>query len=292
MDNLKNYCLRCEFETNHRVIANKDYRSDNDEYDYSINYMIVECLGCERISFREDYCDIESAYLNEKGEWIPEITIEIFPKKVRTSKSLQNSHILPSKIKTVYNEAIKAYNAECFILSGVAFRAIIEAICLDNDIAGNNLQKKINNMVKKKLITERESKRLHSIRFMGNDSVHEMKVPNESSLKIVFYIIEHLLNNLYLIDYTSKNHLETIINEYSEFEKLLKNSITTFEKDEEIPLARILGKKVRRLNGRLSDFDKELKSKIELNEFTLLRIGKVDVFGNSNKQVQHYIITK
>ena len=47
---------------------------------------------------------------------------------------------------------------------------------------------KINNLEKGKFITERDSSRLHSIRFLGNDSVHEMDVPNEKKLRMLIVI--------------------------------------------------------------------------------------------------------
>lgn len=286
----KSYCLRCDFETNHNILDKQGIRGDSDDYDYAIDYMIVKCLGCERISFREEFVDIESAYPNEYGEWIPDITVDLYPKKMRAKRKLENIHILPQRIKIVYEESIKAYNADCFILTGVAFRAIIEAICLEKEIPGRNLEKKINALVRNKLITEKESKRLHSIRFIGNDSVHEMKAPKEESLKIVLYIIEHLLNNLYLIDYNSQNHLETVIDQFGEFTELLSYTLPKFESGDEIPLAKILGKKTRRLNGRLSDFETELISKIGTNEYDSLEVGKIDIYGESTSQVQHFII--
>jgi len=286
----KSYCLRCNFKTNHKILSKHNFRSDNEDYDYAIEYMIIECLGCERISFREEFIDIESAYPNAQGEWIPEINVDIYPKQLRAKRKLENIHILPEKIKTVYDEAIKAYNADCFILTGVAFRAIIEAICLEKDIPGRNLEKKINALVRNKLITEKESKRLHSIRFIGNDSVHEMKIPKEESLRIVLNIIEHLLNNLYLIDYNSKHHLETVIDKFGEFTEVLSYTLPKFESGDEIPLAKILGKNVRRLNGRISEFQTELISKINSGEYDLLTIGKIDNFGDSSSQVQHFIM--
>jgi hypothetical protein len=286
----KSYCLRCDFNTNHNILDKHGIRSDNEDYDYAIDYLIVQCLGCEKISFREEFVDIESAYPDENGEWIPDITVSLYPKKLRVKRKLENTHILPKRIKVVYEESIKSYNAECFILTGVAFRAIIEAICLEKEIPGRNLEKKINALVRNKLITEKESKRLHSIRFIGNDSVHEMKSPKEESLKIVLNIIEHLLNNLYLIDYNSQNHLETVIDQFGEFTELLNNTLHKFEKGNEIPLAKILGKKVRRLNGKISDFETELIAKIGTNEYELLEVGKIDTYGESTSQVQHFVI--
>lgn len=287
---IKNYCQRCDSETNHEVLFKESIRSDPDDYDYAVDYMVVRCMGCENISFRKDFIDIESSYPDEYGDWSPDITTTIYPKKDRIIKRLKNSYNLPEKIRLIYNEAINAFNADSFILTGVAFRAVIEAICLEKNIPGRNLEKKINNLVRQKLITEKEAKRLHSIRFIGNDSVHEMKVPKVKSLEIVLYIIEHLLNNLYLIDANSEGILETIIDKYNEFEILLDECIKKMESGEEFPLAKILGKNVRRLNGKLSDFENELISKINNSEYIKLSIGKIDTYGNDTTQRQHFVI--
>jgi hypothetical protein len=289
MSSKKSYCLRCDFNTNHKEIHNHRIRSNDEYYDYSVDYIIVQCLGCERISFREEFTDIESAFPDENGNWTPDISVEIYPKKLRIKHTLENIHILPNRIKTVYEEAIKAYNSDCFILTGVAFRAIIEAICLEEDIPGGNLQKKINALVRKKLITEKESSRLHSIRFIGNDSVHEMKIPNEESLRIVLNIVEHLLNNIYLIDYNSQQHLETVIDKFTEFTELLNHNLINFDEKDEIPLAKILGKNIRRFNGRINEFENELILKINNGEYNCLLIGKIDTYGTSSSKVQHFI---
>lgn len=290
-ESIKNYCEQCEFDTNHKILSKITVNNDDPlSYSFTAEYMIVECLGCDNISFRKEYIDIESSYPDEYGNWIPDITITSYPKKEKVLQKLENCYLLPFKIKSIYDEAINAYNSGCFILTGIAFRAVIEAICLEENIPGNNLEKKINNLVKHKLITEKEAKRLHSIRFLGNDSVHEMIIPPEKSLKIVLSIINHSLNNLYLIDRDSEGILETVIDNYEDFERLLNNCLNNIKNEEEVPLAKILNKHIRRLNGRLNEFQEMLITKIKNNEYKSLAIGKIDVFGDNNIQKQHFII--
>jgi hypothetical protein len=288
---IKNYCKRCDYETNHKVLFKERFRSPDElGYDFIIEYMVVKCLGCETTSFREEFINLETAYPDENGDWTPEITITNYPKKDRIVKRLDNVHALPDKIKSIYNEAVNSYNADCPILTGVAFRAVIEAICIEEKIQGYNLEKKINNLVRQKLITEKEARRLHSIRFIGNDSVHEMKAPKEKSLKIVLNIIEHLLNNLYLIDYDSDGVLETIIDEYPKFEELLSQCVKKMNNGDEVPLAKILSTNIRRLNGKLNDFETKLIEQINNGDYTMLSIGKVDAYGNDSTPRQHFII--
>jgi hypothetical protein len=282
------YCKRCDYDTNHTILFKE--RVDGDEnYHCMILYMIAKCDGCDRISFREEFVDFESAYPDDEGNWEPEITVTTYPKE-QIKQKLEDIYVLPEKIKIVYTEAISAFNSDCFLLTGVAFRAVIEAICIEKNIIGKDLAKKIDSLVKQKLITEKEAQRLHSIRFLGNDSVHEMNVPEKEKLLIVLNIIEHLLNNLYIIDYQTKHHLETIIAFYPEFETLLNLNLKQFVKNDELPLAKILGKSIRRFNGKLQDFENELKTKIKSRECTNLLIGKVGVYGNGSNPVQHFIL--
>lgn len=290
-EKIRNYCSRCDFETNHEILFQERYRSSQEEgYDYALEYYVAKCLGCENISFRKEFIDLETMYPDERGDWNPEITVTTFPSKFKAIKGLKNTYELPDKIKLIYEESIRTYNADCPILTGVAFRAIIEAICIEESIPGKNLEVKINNMVRQKLITEKEAKRLHSIRFIGNDSVHEMKVPKDRSLKLVLSIIEHLLNNLYLIDADSEGLLETVVDKFADFETLLNQCIRKMDNGEEVPLAKILNKNLRRLNGKLNEFETELIGKINDGEYTILKIGKIDSYGNDSTKRQHFII--
>ena len=104
-------------------------------------------------------------------------------------------------------------------------RAIIESICLDQKITGKNLQIKINKLVQNKLISEKDGNRLHSIRFIGNDSVHEMEVPTEEKLRIALDIAEQLVKNLYLVDIEVNQHMETIISDYEGFRNIVLSKL-------------------------------------------------------------------
>jgi len=91
-ENEKSYCQRCDYKTNHSILFKKTIRGDEDEPNYSIDYMIVQCLGCDRISFREVFVDLESAYPDEYGNWTPDITAETYPKEMRVAKRIANDH--------------------------------------------------------------------------------------------------------------------------------------------------------------------------------------------------------
>ena len=220
---LKCYCSNCLQKTHHKSLFIKKIGSkSNDDYHWQQSFEIIECCGCENIQFREIFGDETMMNYTSDGEESEHYNEEnLYPLSLINHKPIKKIYGLPYKIKTIYLETLEAFKVKSYILTGVGFRAIIEAVCIDNNIKGKNLQIKIENLLKEKLITKKECDRLHSIRFLGNDSIHEMLSPEPNKLYVVLTIIEHLLNNLYLIDKDANRVLETIINKYYEFEELL-----------------------------------------------------------------------
>jgi hypothetical protein len=287
-DKIYNYCIACTKDTNHVVLCNKE-EAFHDEYEQETTiYTIVQCAGCNKISYRTENTDYLHYEQDEFGEYYPSVSISTFPKVLKRHKNPVRWYQLPKKIGIVYNEAVKAFASECYLLTGVAFRAVIEAICIDKKIAGKDLYVKISNLVKSKLITENEANRLHAIRFIGNDSVHEMTVPDKDTLYIVLNTIEHLLNNLYIIDEQIKNNLETVVNTYEDFIELLNTKIDKLQSSDSFSLNKILGKSLRRLNDKGDEFEKKLIEQINAKEYLKLSINEVLPHQDKKRADVHY----
>lgn len=287
---IKSYCDTCQGETNHVILFIKKEPSTDPDYHFEKRSMMIECMGCEQVSFRQEDHDYETRYPDESDNWAYEITIHLYPEPLKNHKPVIEIYLFPAQIRTVYSETIEALKSNCKLLAGVGFRAVIEAICIDKEIPGRTLELKINNLARNRFITDKESERLHAVRFMGNDSVHEMAVPKEKALYVVLEIIEHLLHNLYIIDHHAKPVLDTFISNFEEFEELLFKKLKKFKKDDDFPLAKYIDKDVRRLNGQISTFEAELISNINTNEFDLLAVGDIKHFGtNTTDTFQHFI---
>jgi len=289
-DKIKNYCSLCCRTTNQQVLYSKKIDSEDHNYNETTYYAVIECAGCDYISYRTENVDHEHIMPDENGNWFPLITIEIFPKAIKNHKRVINRYNLPDKIGIVYIEAVKAFASECYLLTGVAFRAVIEAICLDKGIKGRDLDSKITNLVKAKLITEKEADRLHPIRFMGNDSVHEMTVPTTKALYIVLNIVEHLLNNLYIIDQQIQYHLETVISNFEDFKSLLNEKLKKHTIGDSLSLTQLLGKSYRRLHNKFLEFETELQTQIDNGEYLNLVRGDLIPNLDPKKVIQKYTV--
>lgn len=290
VDKIWNYCSKCNQHTKQQAlfIKQKEYQ-DLEEYEYGkYTYIVLECCGCESISYRTEYVDYLQADANELSRENPTVkSYQIFPKVLNGRKPI-SSYYIPEKILSVYEQTILALKGESELLTAVGFRAILEAICLEENIKGQNLEQKINNLAKNRFITEKEAERLHTIRFLGNDSVHEMEIPSTKKLYLVLDIIEHLLRNIYIIDNEMKYVLDTIIKKYEEFEYLVIERLGEFSVGDTKTLNEILGKHIRRINTDLGILEKDLKNRIDKLIFNHLSINKE----RSNEESTFYIILK
>jgi len=278
--NSKDYCPNCQKITNHQCLFSRRITSNHvDDFHWEENYEIIQCLGCENIQFRNRYSHEDMVYYDDDDNERSYDESKYYPKNLSNHVILENIYVLPDKIRIVYVESIEALKNNCYLLSGVGLRAVIEAICLNQNITGKNLEVKINHLVKNKLITEKDGNRLHSIRFLGNDSVHEMEVPKEEKLRVALDIVEHLIKNLYLIDIKANKHLDFIITQYDDFKGIVfrKFKSSTISQGEERNIKKLLGKDYRRIEvSYLPNFIQQLIDEITANTLTNISIGKVE----------------
>jgi hypothetical protein len=99
----------------------------------------------------------------------------------------------------MYRETIKAMNADAAVLAGGGLRAIVEAICKHQAVAGKNLQEKIDELVSKGLLAASQAELLHEERYLGNAALHELEPPSQRELELGLQIIEGLLNTIYVL---------------------------------------------------------------------------------------------
>jgi hypothetical protein len=284
---IRNYCIKCKQQTNHDIEGSHKIQYDPYEYHCMIEHNVVKCKGCDMVSFRRVFHDIEGAYPTEHDEWVVPTEIETYP-KAKTG-NLDTEH-LPDIVESIYAETCEAYRDGAFTLAGIGFRATIEAICNDQGVAGKELSTRINNLASKGLISKKDSARLHSIRFMGNDAAHDIKKPSKKSLQAALVIVEHLITTVYIIDQESAGKLDAIIEDYSKFEVLLDQKLEDFSPGDEYPLAKFLGKETRLISGSTKDIENTLNANIGKGEYKKLKFGKKDNYLKSKDKLQHYIV--
>src|SRR6186713_16866 len=126
------YCDCCENETFQTALFIKKVQGNDDNYDDSLYYMVIQCNGCKTVSFllrtpnptAIDEDDDPYIDRNYSGDYDPEDEDFNFLRD-------KDYDMLPSKIRDLYDELTYTLGVEARISAGMILRTIVEAICLD-----------------------------------------------------------------------------------------------------------------------------------------------------------------
>lgn len=212
-------CIKCNRLTKHRITASLDKSGseENRQEDWSIewidNYQIIECQGCENVTFR---------HLNWFSEAVvPEcdedgFTERLYPKRDANTLTTRQFLNVPTTLRRIYSEVIDCFNNECLTLCAAGLRGIVEGVCANQSILNgpvtcpakgggtqvvrkDNLEGKIFGLHEKGILTQISAETLHNHRYIGNDAMHDLMKPSTDELKLAIEIVEHILEQLYEI---------------------------------------------------------------------------------------------
>ena len=192
-------CATCRIKTNHTVVLSVDVRQEvyGGEIMGWTSFQTVRCLGCESFSFRRTHANTEDFSFDD-GDKILNETVEVYPPRAVGRQKLDGSGLLPSRIRDIYDETYKAVCSELPILSAVGIRALVEAVCREENAQGRTLETQIDDLVNKRVLGRSGADVLHKLRIMGNKSVHEMKRHDIRTLGTAFDVVENLLREVYI----------------------------------------------------------------------------------------------
>lgn len=206
-------CVRCKQETRHIVCQSLDTSGSErvgQQSDYEISWksshQIIQCQGCETVSFRH-----WGEFSEDEGS-----SEYLYPIRSKNSLPVKDYFNVPSTLRRIYKEMIDCFNFESYTLCAAGLRAMIEGICADRGVTDgpveapkkgggtqtirkNNLEGKISGLHEKGFLPKNNTDLLHQHRALGNDAVHELDQPSTSELTLAIEIVEHVLDSLYEI---------------------------------------------------------------------------------------------
>lgn len=284
-------CASCGGDRKHSTLHSAQEPRDED-YQADVLHKLVKCRGCGTISYRREFHDYEAGWHDENGEWDYPTNNTIYPKIINGHSGIAGFYFVPRIVRTIYDETIRSIKEDARILAGLGLRATIEAICNDQSITGQTLDKRISKLGVTGLISKKDVERLHAIRFLGNDAAHEIKQPTVNQISVALKIVDHLITALYVLDKEIDGELDTTIDDFDKFNSLIKSKLSDFNVGDEHSISRILGTDVRRIKDAYAKLETDLRSKITSGDVDYLEIGQIEQVGNPPKQIQLYKITK
>lgn len=195
-------CANCIAETRHKILISVDVKGAAYDWDYHYNnsYQIVECQGCDSLSFRKVHTNSEDYFVDpDTNEYFDSAKIDIYPSRVEGRSELKHTHFLPINVRQIYGETHLALCSKQPILAVIGIRALVETVCNGKGATGKDLEKRIDNLVDLGILTSQSAELLHSLRILGNEAAHEVKVQDEQTLSLTMDVVEQLLNNVYIL---------------------------------------------------------------------------------------------
>ncbi|HYC90690.1 MAG TPA: DUF4145 domain-containing protein [Thermoanaerobaculia bacterium] len=193
-------CGDCRRVTRHRALVAVEAFDEvrGEGMMWWTDHLIIQCQGCNHLSFCRQSRSTEDTIETEGGEE-QVITTEVYPAVVEGLKKLEDDWRLPHGVRRIYDETYQAVSNNQPILAGIGIRAIVEAVCNEENAAGRNLQNRIDDLQTKSLITPAGAQVLHNLRFMGNAAAHEVKAHTAQELRLALEVVEHLLAGVYIV---------------------------------------------------------------------------------------------
>jgi hypothetical protein len=194
-------CLRCDGRTLHRVLTAVHEHGEHSAGDvrWWSQYEIVQCQGCESVSFRQDSQNTESYSISDSDQMVLDHHEELFPHRLGGRKELPDLQYLPAAIQTVYRETHAAHASQLRLLAGIGIRALVEAVCKEKGTAGRTLEDRVGNLVTAGLLTPAGAQILQGTKLFGAKNTHEQQPLAMDLLSAAMEVVEHLLRSVYVL---------------------------------------------------------------------------------------------
>lgn len=195
-EKIRETCRSCSRRTNHTIVKEHSVSDFDEAYGihYGCHYQIIQCLGCETVTFREaqwqdDEQDEETGRLH--------YNVKLHPRRTVTERIDRWKVDLPDPVGKMYREVVNALNGDAPTLATVGMRALAEAICKDQGCTKKNLDKQIEELVSRGVLANAQADHLHIHRFMGNKAVHQVTTPPWGEMETALRVLETLIQTLY-----------------------------------------------------------------------------------------------
>jgi hypothetical protein len=202
-------CNTCNHRTWHKIIfsqvfitsAYDGYGGDDYLGEVESKWDLLQCLGCGTPSVR---MKIENENFEHPYE-------AFYPERTISNHTAKYYVRLPDNLSHLYFEVINTYNQGSLILCAAGIRALIEGICVNKGIYEGldekgkivkTLEGKINGLTS--LVPPNIVRNLHGLRFLGNQALHELDVPDKNGVRLAITVIEDIMNIIYDLDYRSQ----------------------------------------------------------------------------------------
>ena len=161
-----------------------------------MTYHLAQCAGCDT------YCYATATVTEDTWDPCLEEMVpkwEVYPVQEAEREPVDAYDLLPPRVRRIYMEVVKSINGELLLLPAIGLRALIEAICVDQNVPEGNLKELIDRLPCEGVLARTQSEVLHALRNMGNAVAHKIASPSLEEVLAALEIAEVVLGAVYIV---------------------------------------------------------------------------------------------
>jgi hypothetical protein len=171
---------------------------DGEGYFGGEEHRILRCGGCDSVKYSVSSWDSQDWDEDEDGAAIFRRTTKFFPPIQVRSLDTDYTFNIPLRILHVLTETLDAQSNNNLILATVGLRILIETVCDAADCKAGTLEKKIDRLETKGLVSTDEKDLFHKVRAFGNKGAHLGQAMDAEQIASGLDISTHLLEKLFV----------------------------------------------------------------------------------------------
>lgn len=168
-----------------------DYVDDTPTCWYDDYYYTLHCPVCHEVSILKRST---AAYLEN-----PDGTFDFAEEDILYPNIKSTKLGVPKDIVSAFESAKKVEKIDSSICA-LSLRRVLELICIDKQALGDNLEKKIKDLVNKNILPSTFDEACKHIRIIGNEGAHENQISIPArEIKTLIEYMESIINYLYVL---------------------------------------------------------------------------------------------
>lgn len=204
---IKVHCGECVGKRNHKVVAQHKYTDNFDDGHglwMNYEYLIVQCCGCDHISFLDRSLFSENIYptgYDNAGEVIYEAdwTEKLYPPPLYRQKPEWFDDLPDPTLQTIFEELYKSLQTESHFLATFGARTALDRLIVLTVGDKGNFKKGIQALQNEGLLSDHEKLILEPTLEAGHAAAHRGYTPSSDGMKTILDTIESLVHRILVL---------------------------------------------------------------------------------------------
>lgn len=197
----KLHCNGCQQKTNHLIKAEHKVSSDKEDYfSWCNEYYIMQCMGCDSISFLDQYGDEEMQDYTHEGEVVFYTLDTVYPPRIaRQIPSWFNELKEEKTLLNILTEVYTALQNNLSVLATQGTRTALDIVMTKKIGNTGGFAKRVDAFIAAGYLQKDLRQTLLDVLDAGSAAAHRGYQPDEQEISEIFDLVEGIIHAVYIM---------------------------------------------------------------------------------------------